>query len=533
MPQEDDGYAEEADDAVLLRPHASSSRSVHRHNIRPSAKARQAFLDLYDWLSGPLVGYRRRRPYEPVYRSGSTMSAEAVQSRHVDLPPSRRDGVMKRVYHNLPRIPKSQARLDEPTTPALLRKLTGMQWLYFFAIFIAWMSDSVDFFSVALNVTLLRNFFATKQPDISIGDITTSITLTLLFRTLGAIIFGIAADKYGRKWPLVVDLLLCAAFSLATGFVTTFEQFLVVRSCFGIAMGGVSGMTIASLERLPIETRGLLGGVLQQGYSTGFLVASIFKLAYVDSHTHGYWQASFCAHRFLHDVKIAARRHWRRFLYAVALMAGFNFYSHGSQDLYPSFIQQTKGLSASLATKSTIIGNLGALVGSLAGGLSQHLGRRLTIIVCCIWAACFIPLWILPSSFSALALGAFCLQIGIQGAFSVVPAYLLELSPVAVRATFPGVAYQLGNAISASSAQIEARAGEGLMTPEGRPDYGKAQAILVAVVSIYLIVLVCFGREYPEGESKEDANKEESNEGEKAIDEENATGKPEVQNTEE
>ena len=177
-----------------------------------------------------------------------------------------------------------------------------------------------------------------------------------------------------------------------------------------------------------------------------------------------------------------------------------NFFSHGSQDLYPTFMQNAKGFSSHDATIATIIGNCGAITGGmLSGYVSQYLGRRLTIIVCCLWTAVFIPLWIVPNNYGALCAGAFFVQSGVQGAWGVIPIYLSEISPPAFRAVFTGLAYQLGNAASSASAQIEAEAGLSWTTVVNgvtRPDYGKIGAVLIGIVAGCLIICCCIGREF-------------------------------------
>jgi len=194
------------------------------------------------------------------------------------------------------------------------------------------------------------------------------------------------------------------------------------------------------------------------------------------------------------------RIHWWRCIYAVLLMTGFNFLSHGSQDLYPTFLEDTKLISTHDATVATIIGNCGAVAGGIAAGyISQYLGRRLTIIIFVLTIGCFIPLWIIPDKFSPLAAGAFCIQFGVQGAWGVIPIYLTEISPPAYRAVFPGVAYQLGNMVSSASAQIEATGGDNLRTTlygKNVPDYAKVQGILIGVVAIYVLILISIGREF-------------------------------------
>jgi len=205
----------------------------------------------------------------------------------------------------------------------------------------------------------------------------------------------------------------------------------------------------------------------------------------------------------LHETKIMLKRHWILCIYALLLMTGFNFLSHGSQDLYPTYLENSKGFNSHQATIATIIGNCGAIAGgAFAGWASQYVGRRLTIILMIILIAAFIPLWILPSTFSPLAAGAFCIQFGVQGAWGVIPIFLSEISPPAFRGTFPGVAYQLGNMVSSASAQIEATGGDHLRTTllvDGKetnvPDYAKVQGILIGVVCVFVAVVTLFGPE--------------------------------------
>ncbi|KAH8918816.1 MFS general substrate transporter, partial [Atractiella rhizophila] len=315
-------------------------------------------------------------------------------------------------------------------------------------------------------------------------------------------------------------------------FVDEWSAFLAVRSLFGIGMGGIWGLAASNgLENMPVEARGLFSGILQQGYACGYLIAAVVNLTLV--HDKNSWRPLFYlgsglslggavfrlllpesefflkskaagntggkSKFFFQSVKAALKLHWQRCIFAVLLMSGFNFFSHGSQDLYPTYLKEAKLLSDHQATVATIIGNCGAIVGgTLSGYLSQYFGRRLVIIGCCLWTACWIPLT-LPDTFGRLATGAFFVQSGVQGAWGVVPAYLQEISPPAFRATFPGVAYQLGNMVSSASSQIEATAGESSKTTvHGKvvPDYAKIQAIFIGIVAAWIIFWCLFGSEY-------------------------------------
>lgn len=439
-------------------------------------------------------------------------------------------GLLKSFVDNLPRPPRKEERSNIPIGK-VLRSITFRQYGMFAINWIAWTADAIDFFGVSLGASRMSVTFDQKLPAL-----TTAITLTLLCRPLGAIIFGLAGDRYGRKWPLVIDLIICGALSLGTAFVKSFGAFLGVRLLFGIAMGGIWGLAAAGgLEELPAEARGLFSGILQQGYAVGYLLAACLNLTLVAKHND--WRILFFfgaavsvfaagvrallpeseyflerraaekaagttvssaekSRIFIREAGRALKLHWVRCVFALCLMTGFNFFSHGSQDVYPSLIKDSKGLSAHQATIATIIGNCGAIAGgTIAGLVSQYLGRRLTIIVCCLWTIAFIPLWYKPNTFGPLAAGAFCVQMGVQGAWGVVPVYLAEISPVAFRAVFPGLFYQLGNMVSSASAQIEATAGSKIKNAEGRPDYGKVGAILIGVVAAWLIGCCLIGRE--------------------------------------
>ncbi|KAK0521493.1 hypothetical protein OC835_006868 [Tilletia horrida] len=454
---------------------------------------------------------------------------------------------MRDFTNGLFKIPSKEerikARAGAPLNPfKLAAMLTPMQGLFFFSGWLAWTVDAWDFFSVSLSVGRLTEYF---DFGTNTHKVTTSITLTLLFRSLGAVIFGILSDRYGRKWPLVANLIIVAALSLGTGYVRTFEEFLAVRSLFGVGMGGIWGMaTATALENMPAAPRGLFSGILQQGYAVGYLLAASLNISYVNR--TGNWRMLFYvgagislfaagvrmalpesplfvraqqerrekgessnrASTFLHELKLMLKTHWLRCIYGVLLMTGFNFFSHASQDVYPTIVQASKGLTSFQATEATIVGNCGAIFGGfIAGYLSQYLGRRLTIIMFVVLAGAMIPAWILPNSFGGLAAGAFFVQTGVQGAWGVVPILLSEISPPAFRATFPGVAYQLGNMASSASAQIETTGGDNLRIPNPKyrpgngqpetiPDYAKVSAILLGVVAVYLIIVVSFGPEY-------------------------------------
>ncbi|EFP81651.2 MFS transporter, SHS family, lactate transporter [Puccinia graminis f. sp. tritici CRL 75-36-700-3] len=445
---------------------------------------------------------------------------------------------IQNTFRGLPRLPNKQERAaNRPRPPwQICRELSARHYMYFCVGFLAWVIDAFDFFAVSVTLTRLSVQFDGR----SITDLTESITLTLLFRSVGALGFGLLTDRFGRRWPLTANLVCIALLALGTAFVQTFQAFLAVRAFFGIMMGGIYGMaTATALENMPSEARGLFSGILQQGYAIGYLIAASLNLSLVaktdDWRSIFYFGAclsfliailrALCPESpvflearkqaqinagdssgrsagkvYLDSLTAAVKQYWGRFVFAILLMTGFNFLSHGSQDLYPTYAQITKGMSKHQASLLTIIGNCGAITGGILGGWSsQFLGRRLAIIAMCIWTGAFIPLWILPTSFSGLALGAFFLQFGVQGAWGVVPIYLSEIAPPACLAIFTGLTYQLGNMISAASTQIEARAGElhrVVINGTEVEDYTVVQAALIGTVAGYIIIMTCFGKEY-------------------------------------
>ncbi|KAJ7048046.1 MFS general substrate transporter [Mycena amicta] len=425
------------------------------------------------------------------------------------------------------RLPQRSTEPQESVI-SLLRGLSALQWAFFFVGWLAWTCDAIDFFSVSLSVPALSIQFNRQTTDI-----TEAITLTLLFRSVGAVLFGVFSDRFGRKWPLVFNLVLVAILELGAGFVNTFHQFLALRSLFGIGMGGIWGLAASTaLENLPVGLRGLASGFLQQGLAacislklvpavapgwrslfwTGAGISAfgavlravlpesaVFQKAREVAEAHGFVSEKEKTRIFLRETKAMLKKHWLLCIYSVLLMTGFNFLSHGSQDLYPTYLQKTKGLTSHAATVATIIGNCGAIAGgTVAGYASQYIGRRITIICSVLLVAVFIPLWILPNNFHGLAAGAFCIQFGVQGAWGVIPIHLSEMAPPAFRATFPGVAYQLGNMVSSASAQIEATGGDHLKTTLNGtivPDYAKVQGIFIGCIAAFVIFITVIGPE--------------------------------------
>lgn len=417
-----------------------------------------------------------------------------------------------------------------PNPIKALMLLNRKQWLFFLIGFLGWTWDAFDFFTVSLTVAELAKQFDKKNSDITWG-----ITLVLMLRSVGAITFGIASDRYGRKWPFIVNNVLFIILELATGFCNTYHQFLGVRAMFGIAMGGLYGNAAATaLEDCPVYARGIISGMLQQGYAFGYLLATVFARGLVDTTKHGwrplYWFGAcppvlliifryflpetdaFIERQriraagqnvtgtFLKEGRGALKRHWLLLIYLVLLMAGFNFMSHGSQDLYPTMLQNQFEFSPNAVTVTQVVANLGAMLGgTLVGWASQVLGRRLSIMVMCVVGGALLYPYCFVSSHSVIA-AAFFEQFAVQGAWGVIPIHLTELSPGSFRTFVVGTSYQLGNLVSSASATIESTIGERFPLPPlkgvARYKYGLVVCIFMGCVYAYVLVITFFGPEY-------------------------------------
>ena len=387
----------------------------------------------------------------------------------------------------------------------------------FTASFLGWTLDAFDFFLVTFVVTYLAADFHQ-----TIKQVAVAIAVTLMFRPLGALIFGWLADRYGRRVPLMVDIAFYSLIELATAFSPNLTVFIVLRAIYGIAMGGEWGIGAAlAMEALPAKSRGVFSGILQEGYSLGFLLAAVvFGIAYPFVGWRGMfvigvlpallilyirtkvpestvWQAH--AHTALRaksrDVMGSVRRYLPLFIYTVILMAAFNFMSHGTQDLYPTFLEVQRKLSHVTVTTLAIIYNLGAIAGGIAfGALSERIGRRISIALAAGLGILTIPLWVHAPSVMLLGVGGFLLQFMVQGAWGIVPAHLNEISPPGARGTFPGLTYQLGNLISAGAVVYEAGlAKTRFPLAHGGADYGAALSVIALAVFLAVIVLALLG----------------------------------------
>jgi SHS family lactate transporter-like MFS transporter len=358
------------------------------------------------------------------------------------------------------------------------RELTPTQRRTFIACFLGWSLDAFDFFIMVWCLNAIATDFHTKISAVAEG-----LFLTLALRPVGAFLFGRMADRFGRRPTLMVNIISYSVFELASAFAPSLTVLLVLRAFFGIAMGGEWGVGAAlTFETLPAKGRGFFSGVLQEGYVVGNLIAAAvygllfpiigwrgmfivgalpaFLVLYIRSQVEE-------SPAFLHGQAVArekghlgadVRTYLGSFLFLIVLMFAFNSFSHGTQDLYPTFLEKNFNLPASTRGMIGIIGNVGALLGGiLFGAWSERIGRRRAIVLAALLAVPTIPLWAWSHTVPMLALGGFLMQFMIQGAWGIIPAHLNELSPPSVRGTFPGVTYQLGNLLASKNAVIQAR----------------------------------------------------------------------------
>lgn len=378
------------------------------------------------------------------------------------------------------------------------------------ACYLGWALDAFDFFIMVFVFSQVAAEFNT-----SLTSVTMAVTLTLAMRPLGAFIFGRLADHYGRRPALMICILCFSLLEFASGLAPDLASFLVLRALFGIAMGGEWGVGSAlTIETIPTRWRGWVSGLLQSGYPTGYFLATVVFYLFEDLvgwrglfmigaapallvlfirrnvQESPDWQMRKATPKV--PILLVLRQHAGLAVYAIVLMTAFNFFSHGTQDIYPNiFLGVQHGFDNATITAIVLLYNGGAIAGGiLAGALSQRLGRRRTIMLSALSSLLVIPLWAFGETAMMLGIGAFLMQICVQGAWGVIPAHLNELSPPAVRGTFPGFVYQLGNLLASYNATLQAHVGERM-----GGDYTWALAGVAGSVALIMALLVAFGPE--------------------------------------
>ena len=375
------------------------------------------------------------------------------------------------------------------------------------ACYLGWTLDAFDFFVLVFVVPAVAADFGKTVPDIALA-----ISVTLAFRPVGALIFGLMADRYGRRLPLMIDLVFFSIVEVASGLAPNYTTFLILRALFGIGMGGEWGVGASlALESASPRLRGLLSGLLQEGYATGYLLAACAYFFIFP--TYG-WRVMFfiggapallaifvrlkvkesavwekSKHESWSNLGRSIVGHWRLFLYLALMMTMMNFVSHGTQDMYPTFLQKQRGFTPREAAVIAMIYNVGAILGGLTMGYySDRVGRRRAMVTSLLLAIVAIPLWAYAPTTTLLVIGAFALQFMVQGAWGVVPAHINELVPDNVRGFLPGFAYQCGVAAGGWITVIQDVMKEHIA-------YSTTMAASAAFVFIAAAIVVSLGRE--------------------------------------
>ena len=375
--------------------------------------------------------------------------------------------------------------------------------------FLGWTFDAFDFFILTYVLAQVAHDFHR-----SISEIAVTLVASLMMRPVGAFIFGLMADRYGRRLPLMVDILFFSGMEVASGLAPNYRVFLILRILYGIGMGGAWGAGAAlAMESIPAKLRGVFSGIFQEGYALGNLLAAIafwvvfprwgwrtmffigvipaFITLFILSRVKesDAWKSTAAKQRPWRSYFRELLVNWKRFAYMVMLMAMMNFVSHGTQDLYPTYLQQQRHYNPHLTAVTSIISMLGAIAGGALFGLySDRAGRRRAMITAVLGGLVVIPLWVFSPRVSLIALGAFLMQFMVHGAWGVIPAHINELSPDRVRGFLPGFSYQLGVVFAATAPFVEASLSR-------RFSYGQVMGTFAGLAMMITIIVIAAGPE--------------------------------------
>jgi SHS family lactate transporter-like MFS transporter len=390
-----------------------------------------------------------------------------------------------------------------------LKSIEPRQRSAIWASYLGWTLDAFDFFLLVFMLTAISAEFGTDVKAVAVA-----ILVTLAARPFGALFFGLLADHFGRRPILIVVILAFSAFSALSGLARSLPELLLIRSLFGFAMGGEWGIGASLvMESIPAKLRGPVSGLLQSGYPSGYFIASLVYFLLFDAigwrgmffvglapallvfliRLHVEESPAFTARRAGPRVNPFGElaRNWKIALYMIVLMTAFNAFSHGTQDLYPTFLQKQHHFDTQTVGILAAVMNLGAIVGGISFGIwSEKIGRRRAIITASLLALPIIPLWAFSATPLLLGIGGFLMQVAVQGAWGIIPVHLNELSPGAVRAMFPGFAYQLGNLITSRNAVFQA----GIAESRG-DDYALALALFGGVTAVVIVIWTALGPE--------------------------------------
>jgi MFS transporter, SHS family, lactate transporter len=390
-----------------------------------------------------------------------------------------------------------------------LKSLDSSQKSAIWASYLGWTLDAFDYFLMVFMFSAIAREFGTD-----VKAVTYAVFLTLAARPIGAFLFGWLAERFGRRPVLMVDIVLFSLLEFASGFAPSLTTLLVLRFLFGIAMGGEWGLGASLvMESIPPKLRGPVSGLLQGGYPSGYFVASlVFYLLFDRIGWRGMFFVGIAPALLVLLIRIHVKespvfearrgkraanpivelaRNWKIALYLVVLMTAFNFFSHGTQDLYPTFLQKQHHFDTHTTGILAAVMNVGAIVGGIGFGIwSERIGRKNAIIIASLLALPIIPLWAFTATPLLLGLGAFLVQVAVQGAWGIVPVHLNELSPPLARSLFPGFAYQLGNLIASRNAPIQA----GIAEAHGN-NYALSLALVCGITAVIIAIWTALGPE--------------------------------------
>ena len=390
-----------------------------------------------------------------------------------------------------------------------LKSLDSSQKSAIWASYLGWTLDAFDYFLMVFMFSAIAREFGTD-----VKTVTQAVFLTLAARPIGAFCFGWLAERFGRRPVLMADIILFSVLEFASGFAPSLTTLLVLRFLFGIAMGGEWGLGASLvMESIPPKLRGPVSGLLQGGYPSGYFVASlVYFLLFDRIGWRGMFMVGVAPALLVLLIRIHVKespvfearrgkayvnpvgelfRHWKIALYLVVLMTAFNFFSHGTQDLYPTFLQKQHHFDTHTTGILAAVMNVGAIVGGIGFGIwSERIGRKRAIIVASLLALPIIPLWAFAGTPLLLAVGGFLMQVAVQGAWGIIPVHLNELSPPLARSLFPGFAYQLGNLIASRNAPIQA----GIAESHGN-NYALSLALVCGITAVIIAIWTAIGPE--------------------------------------
>ena len=405
----------------------------------------------------------------------------------------------------------SNPATTEKTGPILIeRRDSASHAPAVIAGFGGWLLDAFDFFLVTFCLTAIAKEFNKTDAQIALV-----ITMTLAFRPIGGFVFGMLADRFGRRIPLMINISVFAVAEILTGLAPSYTSLLIVRAAFGIVMGGNWGVgTSLAMEGAPVGKRGVFSGLLQEGYAAGNVLAGLSYLFLFDRVG---WRPLF----FLGPIpaialvlfiqfrvkesavwKNTARRksswsaqcsevltHWKLFVYLLLFMTMMLFASHGTQDMYPTFLQRQWHFTPHRRAAITAFSGIGAILGGIIfGHISDRIGRRKAIVIAFSLGILLVSIWAYAPNQTILIAGAFLMQFMVQGAWGVIPAHLAELSPNSVRALLPGFAYQSAGVLASSVVFIEAIYAQ-------KTSYATAMALTAVSVFVLASFMAWIGRE--------------------------------------